>query len=89
MVRADERLGLRMSEKSTDPRIDKFTIIYVDGKVYARCYSGKNFTDAVVSPGCLGNMVADGAKILVTINAEIASALSAKAEETTAMDATS
>ena len=69
-----------MSEQSPNPRITAMTIIHVDGKVYARCYSGKNFTDAVISPGCLANIVADGARVLQTLLSEQTSAeLSAKA----------
>ena len=72
--------GMRMSEQPTDPRIDRMTIVHIDGAVYARCYSGRNFTDALLSPGCLANIVADGARVLQTLLSEQTSAeLSAKA----------
>lgn len=54
-----------MLEKPATPRIDRIVLINnLDGKIYARCYSGSNFTDAVMPYGCLANLVADGAKIL-------------------------
>ena len=68
-----------MSEKSTNPKITSMTIVYIDGVVYGRCYSGKNFTDAVLSPGCLANIVSDGAKLLAQLLSEQTSAELAKA----------
>ena len=59
-----------MSEAPTNPRITAMTIVYIDGVVYARCYSGKNFTDARLSPGVLANIVSDGAKLLSQLLAE-------------------
>ncbi len=71
-----------MPEQSTDPRITAMTIVHIDGTVYARCYSGRNFTDARLSPGCLANIVADGAKVLQTLLSEQTIAVqSAKAAE--------
>ena len=58
------------------------TIVYLDGMVHARCYSGKAFTDAKITPGCLANIVSDGAKLLAQLLSEQTSAeLSAKAAE--------
>lgn len=37
------------------------------GVICARIYRGKDFEDANISPGALGNSVADGAKILCTV----------------------
>ena len=69
-----------MSEQSKNPRFDNITIVRMDGVVYARCYTGKEFMDAVLSPGCVANMVANGAKVLQTLLSEQTSAeLSAKA----------
>ena len=71
-----------MSEAPTNPRITSMTIVYVDGMVHARCYSGKNFTDARMSPGCLANMVSDGAKLLAQLLSEQTNAeMAAKAAE--------
>lgn len=50
-----------------ETKIDRIVPIYMDGKVYARCYSGREFTDAVLSPDCLALMVSDGAKLLLHI----------------------
>ena len=69
-----------MSEQPTNPKITSMTIVYIDGVVYGRCYNGKNFVDARLSPGCLANIVSDGAKLLAQLLSEQTSAeLSAKA----------
>ena len=68
-----------MSENSTNPRITAMTIVYTDGTVFARCYSGKNFTDAKITPGCLALMVSDGAKLLAQLLSEQTSAELTKA----------
>ena len=48
-----------------DKHIDRIVLIAdLDGKVYARCYTGANFIDAAIPYGCLANLVADGAKML-------------------------
>ncbi len=57
-----------MPEKSTDPRIDKTVIMSVDDRVFMRCYSGRNYTDATISFECLALMVADGAKVLLALH---------------------
>ncbi len=46
-------------------RFDRIVLIAdMDGKVYARCYTGATYTDAVIPYGCLANLVGDGAKML-------------------------
>ena len=48
-----------------EAKFDRIVIISnLDGKVYARCYSGAAHSDAVLSYGCLSNLVSDGAKML-------------------------
>lgn len=61
-----------MSEKSADPRIDRMVLMYSEGKVTARCYSGRNFTDASLTPQALALLVSDGAKIMLTVHQEMA-----------------
>ena len=68
-----------MPEKSTDPKIDRMTIVFIDGVVYGRCYNGKHFVDARISPGCLANIVKDGAQLLAQLLSEQTSAELAKA----------
>jgi len=45
-------------------KLTSLTVVEVDDEVFIRCYSGKNFVDAVVTVGCLANLVADGARVL-------------------------
>jgi hypothetical protein len=48
-----------------DKQFDRIVLIAnLDGKVYARCYTGKTYVDAVVPYGCLAVLVSDGAKML-------------------------
>ncbi len=35
-----------------------------DGKVEVRCYTGRDYVDAVISYGCLAVLVSNGAKML-------------------------
>lgn len=45
-------------------KINSLRILYTDGQVYLRIMKeGGQCEDAIVSIGCLTNMVADGAKI--------------------------
>lgn len=45
-------------------KIDRITIIELDGKVLARCYTGNSFMDAELTPEALAVTIADGAKVL-------------------------
>lgn len=52
--------------------IDRIVLVYLDGKVTARCYSGKNYTDAAITPQALALLVSDGAKIMLKVHQEMA-----------------
>ena len=58
---------------ASDPKIDRITLIHMDGKIYARCYNDRDYTDAVISVGCLVNVISDGAKILSSVYQDMAS----------------
>lgn len=55
----------------TERKIDRIRILYLEGKVYARCYTGNVFTDAEMSSGCLANMVGDGGRVLEAIHQDV------------------
>lgn len=48
-------------------KINKVTIIELDGKVLMRLYTGNNFVDAEITPAGLAVVVADGAKVLCSV----------------------
>ena len=52
--------------------IDRIVLVYLDGKVTARCYSGKNYTDATITPQALALLVSDGAKIMLNVHQKMA-----------------
>ncbi len=46
-------------------KFDRIVLIAdIDGKVHARCYTGRDYVDAAIPYGCLAVLVADGAKML-------------------------